>query len=243
MNLPAFAVRHKKSPYALQLKTIFAEFIGTFLLTFFAIAGALVLLSQDVFFNQLFSCFYIGILTFLGIFCCYTISGSHFNPAISLGFFIANRISFQKFIAYLSTQIAGGVLATFFVFYLFSNNKDAVSSLLSKSPTLNNPQGLMLSSICQSVMMFMVLLLFLGLTYLKKDKLYIAAFMAMAVFMASFVNISITNYPLNPAITVGELLIFGDYGIIDGFILWISPFAGACMAGIIYYITFIKPVN
>lgn len=241
MSLTAFAERHKNPIHIVQLKSLLAEFTGTFLLTFFVLSAYAVFLFEDAFFNQILVCLSIGITTFLTTFFLYPVSGSHFNPAISVGFFIANRISFGRLLTYTCTHILGGFLATLLVVFLFSKNGDDYFLQLPNPTVLNYPEGLMLSSVCQSVMMFIVLLLFLGLTYLNKSKLYIATSMAIAVGIASFISLSITNYPLNPAITIGELLFFSNHEIADMIIIWLSPYAGSCMAGIIYFITFIKP--
>ncbi|WP_447636540.1 aquaporin [Flavobacterium microcysteis] len=243
MSLPAFASGHTKMFSKVQLGSILAEFIGTFLLAFFAITGTVALLFQDNFFNQILVCLYLGTITFLATFFSYQISGSHYNPAISVGFFIANRIGINRLIAYVCTHLIGGVLAVALVSYLFSQKTGTLSGMFTKPVTLIHKEGLMLSTICQSVLMFIVLLLFLGLTYLKKSKLYVASIMAVTVFMANFVNLSITNYPLNPAITAAELLLYGNHQAIEALSLWLSPFAGAGLAGIIYYITFIRPIN
>jgi aquaporin Z len=243
MSLPVFASGNTKMFAKVQLGSILAEFTGTFLLAFAAIAGTFFFLFQDNFFNQILVCLYLGILTFLATFFSYPISGSHYNPAISVGFFIANRIGVNRLIAYVCMHLIGGILAVALVSYLFSQKTGSLPGMFAKAPTLIHHEGLMLSIICQSVLMFIILLLFLGLTYLKKSKLYVAFIMAITVFMANFVNLSITNYPLNPAITAAELLMYGNHEAIEALSLWLSPFAGAGLAGIIYYITFIRPIN
>uniref|UniRef100_A0A8J7A3J2 Aquaporin n=1 Tax=Desmonostoc muscorum LEGE 12446 TaxID=1828758 RepID=A0A8J7A3J2_DESMC len=243
MSLPASALGHTKIFSKVQLGSIFAEFTVTFLLTFFAMIGTVALLFQDIFFNQILVCLFIGGITFFATFFSYPISGSHYNPAISVGFFIANRIGFNRLMAYVSSHLIGGILAVLLVSYLFSQKNEALSGMFAKPTILIHQEGLMLSTICQSVLMFIVLLLFLGLTYLKKSKLYVASVMGVTVFMANFVNLSITNYPLNPAMTAAELLVFGNHEAIEALSLWLSPFAGAGLAGIIYYITFIRPIN
>ncbi|RKS19161.1 glycerol uptake facilitator-like aquaporin [Flavobacterium endophyticum] len=243
MRLTAFADRHKNTIHTIQLRSLLAEFTGTFLLTFFALAASAVVGFQDAFLNQILACFSIGGITFLTTFFLYSVSGSHFNPAVSVGFFIANRIGFSKLVVYICTHIISGLLATLLVFFLFSDNRNDSILLFSTPVVPHHPESLMLSSVCQSVMMFIVLLLFLGLTYLQKGRLYMATFMAIAIGIANFVNLSITSYPLNPAMTAGELLLFRKHEMLDAVIVWLSPFAGACMAGIIYFITFIRPVH
>lgn len=225
----------------LPFKIVVAEFIGAFLLAFIGIVGSVIQFSSDTFFNQLELCFYIGSIVFLSTFLFYKISGAHFNPAISLGFYIANKISISKLLLYIFIHLLSGITAAILVFYLFAGKK--IIANMETSFAFNNPGAFLLSLVCQSVMMFIVMLLFLVLTYIKKSNFYIACFMSVAFLMAYFINISITGYSLNPATTIGEFLIFKNCNILEALALWLSPFAGAVMAGIIYFITFVKPVN
>lgn len=239
MNLTVLMPENKNT---LQFKIIIAEFIGTFLLASIGIAGSIIQISSDAFFNQLTLCLCIGSMVFLFTFFFYKVSGAHFNPAISIGFYIANRISFNKLLLYISIHLLSGIIAAVFVLYVFSDKK-IVSFDIESSSIFNNSGALLLSLVCQSVMMFIVMLLFLVLTYIRKSNFYIACFMSIAILIACFINISITDYPLNPAITAGEFLLLRNYNITEALALWLSPFAGAIMAGIIYFITFVKPVS
>lgn len=239
MNLTALMLKNKNT---LQFKIIIAEFTGTFLLASIGIAGSTIQFSSDTFFNQLMLSLCLGSTVFLFTFLFYKVSGAHFNPAISIGFYIANKISFNKLLLYISIHVLSGIMAAIFVLYMFSG-KEILSFDPKNSSIFNNSGTLLLSLVCQSVMMFIVMLLFLVLTYIRKSNLYIACFMGIAILMACFINISITDYPLNPAITVGEFLLLKNYNSIEVLALWFSPFAGAIMAGIIYFITFVKPVN
>ena len=47
------------------------------------------------------------------------ISGAHFNPAVSLVFYIRKELSRNDLFKYIIMQITGGFLAVFFVHYIF----------------------------------------------------------------------------------------------------------------------------
>jgi len=47
------------------------------------------------------------------------ISGAHFNPAVSLIFFLQNEIDLKDFIYYMTIQIISGILAVFTIHYIF----------------------------------------------------------------------------------------------------------------------------
>ena len=102
------------------MKRIFvAELIGTFFLIFVSGCAA-IMYGVGIKFDYMMT-----VLTFsavLGV--CYVlfrnISGAHFNPAVSFGYFMTARISFGKFIAYCISQFLGGVLACVMLRVIFA---------------------------------------------------------------------------------------------------------------------------
>lgn len=47
---------------------------------------------------------------------CYLCTGGHINPAISLAFFLAKKISAQRFLCYVVAQLVGAILGSAFVY-------------------------------------------------------------------------------------------------------------------------------
>ncbi|MBQ3922858.1 MAG: aquaporin [Spirochaetales bacterium] len=102
------------------MKKIFvAELIGTFFLIFVS-GSAAIMYGVGIKFDYLTT-----VLTFsavLGV--CYVlfrnISGAHFNPAVSFGYFMTARMSFGKFIIYFISQFLGGVLACLMLRVIFA---------------------------------------------------------------------------------------------------------------------------
>jgi glycerol uptake facilitator-like aquaporin len=48
-----------------------------------------------------------------------SISGAHFNPAVSFIFFLKNEIELKDFLCYILVQVVSGVIAVFTIHYIF----------------------------------------------------------------------------------------------------------------------------
>jgi aquaporin Z len=97
-----------------------AEFLGTFALIFFG-AGAICTerflqsTGTGLLATALASGFSIAILSLaFG-----HVSGGHFNPAVTIGFWITKRMNTVEVLGYWIAQILGGVAAAFVLCYLF----------------------------------------------------------------------------------------------------------------------------
>lgn len=94
-------------------RALAAEFIGTFLLSAVIIAGQ----GQPIF--VLFAL--VGIVLLIG-----SVSGSHVNPAITIGAWATRRIGWLRAVGYILVQILGAA-AAFFAFSAFIGGAGAVS--------------------------------------------------------------------------------------------------------------------
>jgi aquaporin Z len=98
-----------------DLKAVIAEFIGTF-----ALAAVVVLtLSSQVF--PVATPLMAGIVLMVMVYALGPISGSHLNPAITAGLFVARKIDLKKAVLYVIAQMLGGVVALAVANYLLVN--------------------------------------------------------------------------------------------------------------------------
>src|SRR5271170_5524179 len=93
----------------------FSEYIGTFALVF-AGTGAIVIndLSGGVI-THLGIGLVFGLIVMTMIYALGEISGAHFNPAVSFGFWIAKRLSLKEFLLFVISQVFGGITASLFL--------------------------------------------------------------------------------------------------------------------------------
>ena len=92
-----------------------AEIIGTFTMIF--VGGGSIILTER--FPQVVPAFVIpiawGLTIALMIFAVGHVSGAHFNPAVTLAFVVAKRLSLAQAPIYWMSQFAGGLIAIGFL--------------------------------------------------------------------------------------------------------------------------------
>src|SRR5688572_29787023 len=96
-----------------------AELIGTFGLVFCG-TGAIVINEQtNGTVGHLGIAITFGLIVLAMIYTFGSISGAHFNPAVTLGFAVAQRFDAKQILPYIAAQIAGAFLATVVLKFLF----------------------------------------------------------------------------------------------------------------------------
>src|SRR5476651_692508 len=97
-----------------RLRKCIAEFIGTFALVF-AGTGAIIIndISGGVI-THLGIGLVFGLVIMTMIYALGEISGAHFNPAVSFGFWLAKRMPSKEFLPYLTSQVLGALTASLF---------------------------------------------------------------------------------------------------------------------------------
>ena len=147
---------------SLPIKRCVSEFIGTFTLMF---AGTGAIVVNEVSGGRIT---HVGIALTFGLVVLamiYTfgdISGAHLNPAVTLGFWAARRISVVEVALYLPTQFLGAIAASAVLRFLFRQNE----LLGATVPTGSEIQSLVL----ETILTFMLMLTILNVSTGAKEK-------------------------------------------------------------------------
>ena len=129
-----------------------AEFIGAFALTFFG-AAAFIIYSTS---GTLQVALAYGLSVALAVTFFAHISGGHFNPAITLGFLLTNRIEAGLAAVYWMMQLAGASVAALFLWWIFPAN--AIGAARLGAPTLLPAIGQGAGFMVEAIMTFFVVL-------------------------------------------------------------------------------------
>lgn len=134
------------------------------------------------------------------------ISGAHFNPAVSLIFFLTGNIKFYEFILYSLVQIIGGILGVILVHYIFELD------IIQLSSRNRAGMNLFISEIIASFGLIMTILL-IG----KFNKSSIPYAVGLYIG-AGYWFTSSTSFA-NPAVTISRSLTDTFTGISPDFVL------------------------
>jgi aquaporin Z len=165
------------------------------------------------------------------------ISGGHFNPAVSLGLFMAGRFEGSKLLPYIGAQLLGAVVAALALYLILVGKADyaGVGGFAANGYGQLSPGGFGVGSafIMEVVMTFFFLVIIIGATSPKAPAGFAPIAIGLALTLIHLVSIPITNTSVNPARSTSQALFAGGPFIAQLWLFWIAPMAGAALAGIV----------
>ena len=218
-----------------------AEFVGTFALIFFGVGS----ICADQFLRTsgqagvgllgiaLAHGLAIGIMvTSLG-----HISGGHFNPAVTIGFWVTRKLSTFDTLAYWVAQLAGGVAAAYLLRRL---PFDVWTAVQLGTPDLAVGVSRTTGMIFEGVMtFFLVFVVFATAVDPRGAFNKIAGFaIGLTITMGALFGGPFTGAALNPARAFGPALAASHWN--NHGVYWIGPMAGGVAAAWLYDILFLK---
>jgi aquaporin NIP len=173
------------------MKKYIAELIGTFALIFCGTGAMIIDVETSGMVSHEGVAIIWGLIVTAMIYTFGNISGAHFNPAVTLAFWVAKVFPAKEILPYLLSQALGAFLASIILHFLFPNSDTLGASL---------PKG----SAVQSFLLELFITFFLMLTiiYLSQGSKVQKAFAGVAiggvVFLAALFAGPICGASMNP---------------------------------------------
>jgi aquaporin Z len=228
-----------------------AEFLGTFGLLVSVTGAALLTLrsppSTDFYGRVLLISLSVGLGLLGMIYAFGDVSGGHFNPAVTVGMWIAGRIRAVDAAGYVLAQAAGGVVgvaAVAGVAYGWASLWGAVipTALASQGYSGNgSPYGAALLSVFLLEVVLTFLLVVVVLTSTRSDssaKNLAPLGIALTLVMTNLVGIPIDGASINPARSFAPAVLSawfpGDrWAIQQDWLFWVAPVVGGAIAALV----------
>ncbi|MFN3282533.1 MAG: aquaporin [Tabrizicola sp.] len=217
-------------------KTFIAEMIGTAILVLFG-CGAAVLMGAEIGMTGIALAF--GLAIVAAAYGIGPISGAHLNPAVSLGAFLAGRMSGAALASYVVAQLVGAVLGAAILYAIASGKAgyDITVNGLGQNgygTGYLGEYGLGSALIFEAVMTFLFVTVILGAT--QKGAPAELAGLAIGLTLAAIhlVGINVTGVSVNPARSFGPALFVGGKAMADLWVFIAAPLAGGALAGILH---------
>jgi aquaporin NIP len=203
------------------MKKCCAEMMGTFALVFAGTGAIVINEASGGAITHVGVALTFGLIVMAMIYSLGDISGAHLNPAVTIGFWAARRLSGREIIPYIGSQIIGAWLASGLLRWLFPGNELLGATL----PAGSDRQSFVL----EAVLTFLLMLTILNVSHGAKEKgltagLAVGAVIALEAMFAG----PICGASMNPARSLAPALVTGHFEH-----LWIylaAPPLGACAA-------------
>ena len=203
------------------MKRAVAEFIGTFTLVFAGTGAIIVNEVSGGAVTHVGIALTFGLVVLVMIYTFGDISGAHLNPAVTVGFWAARRMSVAQVPVYISSQVIGAVAASAALRALFPQSKLLGATL----PAGSDGQSLLL----EMILTFLLMLTILNVSTGAKEK-GITAGIAVGGLIgleAMFAG-PISGASMNPARSIAPALVAGHFEHLWVYV--VAPSVGALAA-------------
>lgn len=217
-----------------------AEFFGTLLLVFVGV-GSAIFDGKDI--GHLGISLAFGFTLLALVYAIGPISGCHINPAVTVGVALAGRMKGSDVIPYWIAQALGGISGFGFLALIMigapSSSGDMVHA--SAAATANgfgdhSPAGYGMAAafVAEAVLTFVLVFTVLGSTAKDAPGGFAGIPIGMALAVANFVGIPITNASINPARSLGPAIYAGGWALSQLWLFIAAPIVGGILAALIY---------
>lgn len=233
-------------------KALVAEFIGTFALIFVG-AGAGVMAGIGVG-NLVSVALAHGLVIMVFAYSYGHISGTHINPAVTLGLLAAGRIDAMKALYYIVAQLAGAIVAGFVLVWTFQSlaipegaTLDAArtqGALVLGATALSSGTTALVGLVLETIATFFLVNTVLNAAVSGKAGQLAGFAIGMTVtFMILFIG-PLTGGSLNPARTLGPAVALGGaYPWSTVWVYIVGQVLGGALAGLLYRYFLAPPVE
>ena len=222
------------------MRRAFAEFLGTFWLVFGGCGSSTLSATFPELGIGLLGVSLAFGLTVLTIgYAIGHISGCHLNPAVSVGLWVSGRFPARELAPYMAAQVAGAIVGAGVLILIASGKAGfdlASSGLAANGYGEHSPgqYGLLAALVSESVLTFMLLMIFLGATDSRAPAGFAPIAIGLGLTLIHLIGIPVDNLSVNPARSTGPALFVGGWAVAQLWVFWLAPMAGAWLAGKTY---------
>lgn len=229
------------------VKSFIAEFIGTFWLVFGG-CGSAVLAAKFMDGPVNLGIGFVGVSLAFGLtvltmaYAVGHISGGHFNPAVTIGLIVGGRASPAVLIPYVVAQVAGGIAGAAALFVIVTGRGDfemtglgsfACNGFDQYSPGKFN---MMAAIVAEVVLTAAFLIIIMGATDKRAPAGFAPIAIGLGLTLIHLIGIPVTNLSVNPARSTGPAVFVRDWAIMQLWLFWAAPIAGAIVGAVLYNI-------
>jgi aquaporin Z len=222
-----------------NLKKYAAEFIGTFVLVFFACVVAGQICDGSIP-GLIGTALAFGLVIVAMAYSIGNISGCHINPAVSLGVLMTGGMDVKEFAGYVISQICGAFAGSLILAAIF--NLGGITDMTGGfgSNGLGGVNGSIIAGLLvEIVLTFIFVTAILGVTSKKADHgSFAGVVIGFTLVVVHILGIGLTGTSVNPARSIGPAIVAAFNGNTDPiacvWVFIVGPLAGAALSAVVY---------
>lgn len=222
-----------------MMKRLAAEAFGTFWLVFGGCGSAVLAAGfPEVGIGLLGVSLAFGLAVLTMVYAVGSISGGHFNPAISLGLAAAGKFDWKDLGPYIIAQLIGGVLGALILYIIVTGQADfaGVGGFASNGYGAHSPGGYSMVSalVIEIVLTAFFLIVILGSTSKSAPAGFAGISIGLSLTLIHLISIPVTNTSVNPARSTAVALFADGWALQQLWLFWVAPLAGAVIGALLW---------
>lgn len=211
-----------------SIRKYLAEFIGTFVLVFFA-CGTAALVGVDAANGSgyLLTALAFGLVIVAMAYSIGNVSGCHINPAVSIAMLVSGRMNISEFIGYVVSQFLGAIAGAAVLMAMVGKETG-----LGANALFNN--NVASSIIIEIILTFVFVLAILGVTSKTENSSVAGLVIGLSLTLVHILGISFTGTSVNPARSFGPALFAGGDALTNVWVFIVAPLVGGILAALAY---------
>lgn len=208
-----------------------AEFVGTFLLVFFAVGSAVFGIDRI---GVLGVAFAFGLVLLALAYSIGPVSGCHVNPAVTLGVLLRRGVTTQEAVAYWIAQVVGGIAGGAMLKLMtssFGKVTDQTGALGTNDwgKTISGGGAFVLEVVLTFLLVFVVLLV----TGRAAAPGFAGLAIGLVLTVIHLVGIPLDGTSVNPARSFGPAVFAGTHAMSHVWLFIVAPLIGGAIAALV----------
>lgn len=226
----------------MNIRKLVAEALGTALLVFLAVGTATLVFGfaftgESVAAGVAATALAFGLVLLALAYTLGPISGCHINPAVTIGFLVARRISIKEAVGYWVAQIIGGVVGAALLRLMFAGT-DGYSTDKVGLGTNGYGDASMVglgaggAFLAEVVLTFAFVFVILAVTRKAAWPQLGGVAIGLSLVAVHLIGIPLTGTSVNPARSLGPALFVGGDSLAQVWLFIIAPLVGGALAAL-----------
>jgi aquaporin Z len=233
----------------MDMRKLFAEFLGTALLVIFAVGVATLSFGfkfdgGSVSAGVVTTALAFGLTVLALAYTIGPISGCHVNPAVTMGFLASGRMSINEAVGYWVAQFLGGIGGALALWGLFSASPTYSRATTGLGTDGWGPKHSLIGINAagafgaEVVLTFLFVLVVLGATSRLGSPGFAGLAIGLALTVVHLLGIPLTGTSVNPARSLGPALVVGHDALKQVWLFIVAPMVGGIIAALVYKFLF-----
>ncbi len=227
----------------MKSRSLFAEALGTALLVFFGAGTATLTFGfkatgASVSAGVVATALAFGLVLLVLVYGIGPISGCHVNPAVTMGFLAARRITLGDAVGYWAAQVVGGIAGAAGLFGLLhlSSGYQARLGLGADGYGTSSMIGAKAAGafIAEIVLTFVFVFVILAVTRRASNATVAGLVIGLALTLVHIIGIPIDGTSVNPARSIGPALFVGGSALSQLWVFILAPLIGGAVSALVF---------